>query len=158
MVALPRGPAYAPVMPRKEFQLSHRIRVRWSEVDPQGIVFNAHYLTYFDVAAAEYWRALGESYPESFHRHSIDTFVVKATLEYHRSAHYDDELEVCARVVRIGRTSLSFALEIHRGTDHLLSGELIYVIGNLETQAPVRVPDWLRRAIAAYEVTPPEGV
>ena len=38
-------------MPRDDFRLRHELRVRWAEVDPQGIVFNPNYLMYFDVAA-----------------------------------------------------------------------------------------------------------
>ena len=33
---------------RQDFRFSHRLRVRWVEVDMQKIVFNAHYLMYFD--------------------------------------------------------------------------------------------------------------
>ena len=40
--------------------------MRWAETDLQGIVFNGHYLTYFDVAITEYWRAIGKPYPASF--------------------------------------------------------------------------------------------
>ena len=45
-------------MNRKDFRFFHRLRVRWAEVDMQKIVFNAHYLMYFDTAVADYWRAL----------------------------------------------------------------------------------------------------
>ena len=51
-------------MARESFRLAHTLRVRWAEVDPQSIVFNANYLMYFDVAATEYWRAVGFAYPE----------------------------------------------------------------------------------------------
>ncbi len=34
----------------------HELRVRYGECDPQGIVFNANYLLYFDVAFTELWR------------------------------------------------------------------------------------------------------
>jgi len=51
------------------------LRVRWAEVDPQNIVFNAHYLMYFDVAATEYWREIGCEYPARFLAHGVDTFV-----------------------------------------------------------------------------------
>src|SRR5689334_10769554 len=35
---------------------THRLRVRFGECDPQGVVFNANYLLYFDVAYTELWR------------------------------------------------------------------------------------------------------
>ena len=50
-------------MARSDFRFTHSLRVRWSEVDRQGIVFNGNYLNYFDVAMGEYWRALGFPYP-----------------------------------------------------------------------------------------------
>ena len=52
-------------MSRASFSFSHRLRVRWAEVDKQNIVFNGHYLTYFDVGVTEYWRAIGLPYPET---------------------------------------------------------------------------------------------
>ena len=47
---------------RKDFRFFHRLRVRWAEVDMQKIVFNAHYLMYFDTAISDYWRALALPY------------------------------------------------------------------------------------------------
>lgn len=43
---------------REEFWFHFPFRVRYSEVDAQAVVFNAHYLTYFDTAITEYFRAL----------------------------------------------------------------------------------------------------
>ena len=50
---------------RADFRFSHSLRVRWVEVDMQKIVFNGHYLMYFDTAIADYWRALGLPYEEA---------------------------------------------------------------------------------------------
>jgi acyl-CoA thioester hydrolase len=136
--------------------MSHPLRVRWAEVDPQGIVFNANYLMYFDVAATEYWRAIGCPYPNAFTEHGVDTFVVKATLEYHRPARFDDTIDVLVRVARIGRSSLRVLLEVHRDDEHLVSGELIYVVASVETRSSTPVPEPLREAILRYEITPPE--
>ena len=46
---------------RDRFRFFERLRVRWSEIDAQQIVFNGHYLTYFDTAVAGYWRALARA-------------------------------------------------------------------------------------------------
>ncbi len=85
----------------------------------------------------------------------IDTFAVKATIEYNAPARYDDLLEVLVRVGRIGRTSLQFLLEIHRGEAQLISGELIYVNADAGTRKPVPIPAFLRAAIARFERIPP---
>ena len=73
-------------MTRNEFRFFDRLRVRWSEIDSQKIVFNAHYLMYFDTAVTDYWRALSLPYVEAMHLLDGDLFVVKATVEFHASA------------------------------------------------------------------------
>ncbi len=50
-------------MSRGEFRFFDRLRVRWAEVDMQKIVFNGHYLMYFDTAVAGYWRAMAMGLP-----------------------------------------------------------------------------------------------
>jgi len=143
-------------MARADFRLKHTLRVRWSEVDPQNIVFNPNYLMYFDVAAGEYWRELGFVYPEGLAKLGLDTFVVSAKIDFHRSARYDDVIDVLARTARIGRTSLRMLLEVHRGDEHLISGELVYVFADPATQKPLPIPDSLRATVASYELLPPE--
>lgn len=143
-------------MRRDDFTFAHGLRVRWAEVDRQDVVFNAHYFLYFDVAVTEYWRAIGFRYPQELSAHGSDIFALKATAEYHGSARYDDELEVCCRVGRIGRSSMQLLLGIYRGAEHLTSGELIYVHVTLDPRRPAPWPEAVIRAIRAYEKTPPE--
>jgi acyl-CoA thioester hydrolase len=144
-------------MARDDFAFAHRFRVRWAEVDPQNIVFNGNYLTYFDVGMTEYLRALGFAYPQGLLALGVDTFVVKATVEYHSPAFYDDELDCCVRIPRIGRTSLPFAFELYRvpapggEASHVVSGENIYVCADPATRAPRPVPEPLRVAVRAFE-------
>jgi acyl-CoA thioester hydrolase len=143
-------------MAREAFACVHRLRVRWAEVDRQDIVFNGHYLTYFDVAVTEYWRAIGMQYPERIVPLGIDLYAVKSTVEYHAPARYDDWLDVHIRCARMGRTSLRFVLEIWRGDDHLVTGELIYVTADPSERKSRPVPAPLRAAITTYERTLPE--
>jgi len=140
-----------------EFTFSHSLRVRWAEVDRQGIVFNGHYLMYFDVGITEYWRALGYPYPDGLLQHGTDLYVKKASIEYHASAQYDDVLNVMVRVARIGRSSLQFLIEIHRGAEHLISGEVLYVNADPTTRKSQSVPEFLRQAIGNLERVPPES-
>ena len=144
-------------MAADEFTFSHSLRVRWAEVDRQGIVFNGHYLMYFDVAITEYWRALGYPYPDGLLQHGTDLYVKKASIEYHASAQYDDVLNVMVRVARIGRSSLQFLIEIHRGAEHLISGEVLYVNADPTTRKSQSVPEFLRQAIGNLERVPPES-
>jgi acyl-CoA thioester hydrolase len=135
------------------------LRVRWAEVDMQGVVFNGHYLTYCDVCVTEYWRALGLRYPQDFLSEGSDTFVRKATIEYHAPALFDDELEVCARAARLGRSSLRLVLEMfRRGAPEaaLIGAELVYVNADPATRKPLPWSPALRERLRAFEVVPPE--
>ena len=64
-------------MAREAFRFQHRLRVRWAEIDGQSVVFNGNYLTYFDVAVTEYWRALGWVYPDRLTERGVDTFAAR---------------------------------------------------------------------------------
>ena len=72
-------------MNRNDFRLLHRLRVRWVEVDLQKIVFNGHYLMYFDTAMADYWRALAVPYEDTMYQLGGDLYVKKASLEIGRA-------------------------------------------------------------------------
>jgi YbgC/YbaW family acyl-CoA thioester hydrolase len=139
------------LLKRSEFRFFHRLRVRWAEVDMQKIVFNAHYLMYFDTAIADYWRALALPYEAAMHLLEGDLYVVKATVEFHASARVDDQIEVAMKCSRIGTSSMTFTGAIFRGDEHLISGEIVYVFADPATQTSRPVPPRLREILTAYE-------
>jgi acyl-CoA thioester hydrolase len=142
-------------MAKEDFRCVHRLRVRWAEVDMQRVVFNAHYLTYIDTAVADYWREIGLDYPEGYvQKYSNDVFLRKATVEYLGSARYDDELAVHCRVAKLGRSSFTWAFEIH-ANQLLLTAELVYVNADTRTMKPAPLPEELRARVRAYERAKP---
>lgn len=136
---------------RSDFRFAHRLRVRWVEVDLQHIVFNGHYLMYFDTAVAGYWRAMALPYQHTMEQLGGDFYVRKATLEYHASAHYDDQLEVGMRTARLGNSSMVLEGGVFLGEQLLVSGELVYVFADPATQTSRRIPDELRRVLDDFE-------
>lgn len=136
---------------RADFRFFHRLRVRWAEVDMQKIVFNAHYLMYFDTAIADYWRALALPYQATMDSLGGDLYVVKATVEFHASAEVDDQIEVAMKCSRIGNSSMVFTGAIFRGEQHLISGEIVYVFADPATQTSRPVPPELRAIVLGYE-------
>ena len=136
---------------RSDFRFVHRLRVRWAEVDMQKIVFNAHYLMYFDTAISDYWRALALPYEAAMQRLEGDLYVVKATLEFHASARVDDQIEVAMKCGRIGTSSIQFTGAIFRGDEHLISGDIVYVFADPSSQTSRPVPQALRDILMGYE-------
>jgi len=138
-------------MQRSDFRFFERLRVRWAEIDAQQIVFNGHYLTYFDTAVAGYWRALAMPYAATMQSLDGDMFVRKATLEYLGSAVYDDVLDVGLRCARVGNSSMSFLAGAFRQDALLVSGELIYVFADPAAKVPLPVPRELRALFESFE-------
>ncbi len=136
---------------RHDFRKLHRLRVRWAEVDLQQIVFNGHYLMYFDTAVAEHWRALALPYHATMAQLGGDLFVRKAELEYHASARYDDQLEIGVRCQRIGNSSMVLGCAVFRGSQRLVDGELVYVFADPATRRSLPVPEALRAVFLGYE-------
>jgi len=144
-------------MPRTDFVCAPTLRVRWAEVDMQKIVFNGHYLTYIDTAIAEYWREIGLPYPAGYvERYGSDIYLRKATLEYLGSARYDELLTVCCRVAKLGRSSMTFAFEIYRDAEVLITAELVYVNADPAMKA-APLPEDLRERVRKYERVAPQA-
>jgi acyl-CoA thioester hydrolase len=142
------------VTTRADYPFAFPFRVRYSEIDAQGIVFNAHYLTYFDTTITEYMRWLPYDYVGEVKRTGLDFHTVKTLVEYKAPIYFDEEIETAIRTARIGRSSLTFALAIFgkaRGDDLRATGEVVWVFTDQKTRETVPVPDKLRTLIAEKE-------
>lgn len=142
-----------PDLRRSDFRHSHSVRVRWAEVDPQGIVFNGNYLTYADVGITEYFRALGIAFPIAMASDGAEFFAVRTLLDYLAPARFDDEIEIGIRVSRIGRSSMTFSLGIWRGETALTAGEIVYVLADTQSRSSQPLPEWLRQKVREYEIS-----
>ena len=138
-------------MKRSEFRHLEPLRVRWVEIDAQGIVFNGHYLTYIDTAMSGYWRALALPYADSMKQLGGDLFVRRAALDYLGSARYDDRLDIGVRCREFGNSSMKVDCGVFRGDQLLVQADMIYVFADPVTQTPLRVPDTLRDVIHGFE-------
>jgi acyl-CoA thioester hydrolase len=140
-------------MSREQFWFFHPFRVRYSEIDGQGVVFNAHYLTYFDTTITEYFRALGYDQNADARKTGIDFHIVKSVIEYKAPVRFDWEIDVGARVARIGNSSLVFELAIFLkgGIDALATGEIVWVYTSQQTHRPIPIPASIRDFIATRE-------
>jgi len=130
-------------MAKGDFDFHFPFRIRYSEVDGQMVVFNAHYLTFFDTALTEFFRARSFDYQSYVKESGHDFHTVKTLVEYQAPIHFDDEIEVYAKVGRMGNTSISYYLEIHlKDEDSVLaSGEVVWVHTNQETHKSAPLPE-----------------
>lgn len=139
---------------RSDFTYFHTVRVRWSEVDPQGIVFNPNYFVYVDLALTEYFRMLGYG-GSAFEQDGIEFFTVNANCDYRSPARFDEEIEIGFRAARFGNSSMTYAFAMFRGDTLLTEGSMTYVCADMATRRPAPVPAHFIARITEFEKTPP---
>jgi acyl-CoA thioester hydrolase len=135
----------------------HTLRVRYAECDAQGVVFNAHYLTYFDVSITELWRAAFGSYQAMTDR-GVDIVVAEAQLRFRAPARFDQELELEVAIARLGRTSILSHHVIRHQQQTLVEGSVRHVLVELPRLTKTEIPDWARSALASWTVASSETV
>jgi acyl-CoA thioester hydrolase len=123
---------------------THDIKVRYGEVDLQGVVFNAHYLAYVDDCIDSWFRGLGVLGLDS----GWDMMVKKATVEWIDSAGLNDVLTLSPRVSRWGRTSFDVTVDGAVGDRHVFVAEVLYVGVRAGTKDPVPTPPAVRDALS----------
>ena len=96
--------------------------------------------------------------PIAQQKEGVELFVRKAQLEYHGSAGFDDELDIGVRCAKLGRSSMTIAIGIFRGDEHLIDGELVYVYANAHEKKSMPIPDAWRSRISEIERVRPEGL
>src|SRR5437588_6733568 len=109
---------------------SHQLRVRFAECDPQGVVFNAHFLAYFDISITELWRAAFGSYQTMIDR-GVDVVVAEARLSFARPARFDDLLTLDVAVTKLGNTSILTHHRVRRDGEALVEGDMCHVLVEL---------------------------
>jgi acyl-CoA thioester hydrolase len=127
---------------------AHQLRVRYGECDPQGIVFNANYLTYVDIAITELWRALFGSYQAFVETTGVDIVVADVQLRFRGSARFDDQVTVTLTPALTSASSITTALSIDRGDVVLVQGSIRHVCVDAHELVKVPAPGPLREALA----------
>lgn len=133
------------------FPFAYRFRVRWSEVDPQGVVFNARYLDYGDLGVTEYWRAVGFRTDDLL---SMQFHVARAEVDFKRPIKPDELIEARARTERFGNTSMVTLVELHgAGSEDDLRAVIreVQVHVDLEGHRPIPIPDAVKERFSEFD-------
>jgi len=133
----------------------HTLRVRYSECDSQGVLFNANYLTYVDHTITEMWRAAYGGYKTMLDR-GIDIVVAEANMRFLGSAQFDELITLEATVTHLGTTSLRSTHRFHHEGEQLLEATLRHVFIDRRTATKTPIPDWAREGLAPWVIAEPD--
>ncbi len=135
-------------------QFSHRIRVRFSDCDPQNVLFYANHLEYFDVAITELWREATESY-DAMTEGGVDIVVAEAGIRYLSPVRFDAEVDVTVEITRLGKTGMSSRLAISEGDNLRSEGELRHVFIRAGSSEKLPIPERIRAGLETYLTAQP---
>jgi len=140
-------------MAKSDFSFCWPTKIRYSEIDAQRIVFNAHYLTFYDTAITEYLAATGFDHRSFMRSIGAEWHTVRAVVEWKAPVYFENEIEVWTRAARIGRSSLTFLLEVHPKGDEGLrtTGEVVWVCTVQATRKSAAVPPEMIAALRRIE-------
>ena len=126
---------------------THRLRVRYSECDQQGVVFNGQYLFFYDVAITELWRDRIGSYQEMVDG-GHDLVVAEARIRFVEGARFDEELDITLPVEHLGTTSMIIRPVFRVGERLIADGEVRHVFVDPATLTKTPMPDYIRAALS----------
>ena len=125
---------------------THHVRVRYGECDPQGVVFNANWLAYYDIVITELWRELIGDYSGMIEE-GADMMVAEAGIRFRGPARFDDVVEFQLAVTRLGETALSTRVEARVDGNLAIEGTMRHVFVDPGTNAKRPIPENIRTAL-----------
>jgi len=132
----------------------HRLRVRYADCDPQGVLFNANYLAYIDHTINEMWRCAFGSYNTMLDR-GVDIVVGEVRMRFVGSARFEEEIALEATITRLGSTSVTSRHRFFRVNgetigEQLLHADIRHVFIDRATGTKTPIPDWARAGLDAW--------
>ena len=138
--------------PMSDYHFYHPIEVRYGDLDPQGHVNNAKFLTYFEQARIAYWIEMGFfTKDQSFME--IGVIVADVHLTYREPVYFGQNIKVGVRVIRLGNKSMTWeqnVVDADSGQE-LAKGELVIVTYDYKASKTIAIPQEWREKISSFE-------
>lgn len=134
------------------YRFSTDLRVRFNETDAQGVVHNAAYLVWFEIARIDYLARFPGGYRGLVEEHGLDVTTVEAHIRYRVGCRFDDELRLWTRSDDIRGARFRFEYVIERLSEPaavVAEGWTAHACVDATTLRPTRLPAWLSESLAS---------
>ncbi len=120
-----------------------KIRIRYGETDQMGIVYHGNYAQYLEMGRIEWLRSLGISY-KKMEEDGIMLPVVSLSLNFKKSARYDDLINVKTQLKKIPTAKIEFVYEITNEKGEILTtANTVLAFIDMKTNRPMRAPKFV---------------
>jgi acyl-CoA thioester hydrolase len=118
-------------------------RVRYNETDQMGVVYHGNYAQYFEMGRTDWLREMGFSY-RALEDGGVMLPVISLSLNYIKSARYDDIIKVKTRLVKLPTAKIEFDYEIvNENNEILTTGNSVLVFIDIKKNRPTKCPDYI---------------
>ena len=134
---------------KSDFKVFWETRIRYYELDPQGIMHNANYLAFYDQAVVEYFRDLDYDYEKEIRTTNKDFHTVQVVVQYNKPLYFDDEIEIGLKIKEVGNTSMTWVMGLFmKKTGELASAsEIVHVYTDMKKGKPTKITDDLKKKL-----------
>jgi 4-hydroxybenzoyl-CoA thioesterase len=130
------------------------IKVCFADIDNAGIVYYPRFLHYFNLAMEGFFaEALGIDYADVLHERNLSFPTVHVECNFRRRLRYGDHIDMEVRVIRLGRSSITWGYKGYRVGDPgepIVEGANVTVCVKSDTFEKTDVPEWLRQGLAKH--------
>jgi acyl-CoA thioester hydrolase len=133
-----------------DYRFSVALPVRYSDIDAQGHLNHARYLSFMEEARFQYARALG-LWTDLTDFNAVGQIVAEASCTYRRPVQLGQTVDVAVRTTRLGRKSLEMDYELSVDGAIVATGRTVQVAYDYHTHQSIPVPAAWREALASYE-------
>jgi acyl-CoA thioester hydrolase len=120
-------------------------RVRFDEIDMQGVVHHPQIVTYLEIARLEYWRSLGISYND-LRNDGYEFIVHDLHVEYLKPLLFDEIIDVTIATKKLARASFVLGYEIRKENGELaVAAEIELVCARVNIPYPTALPSKYRQ-------------
>lgn len=127
-----------------------KIRVRYSETDKMGYVYNGNYATYYEIGRTEMMRSLGMDYSK-MEESGIMLPLLDLKCKFIKPAYYDQEITIKTTVKEKPAIRMLFDYELFNEAKELINiGSTTLVFFDIEKQRPCHPPVYFMERIAQY--------
>jgi acyl-CoA thioester hydrolase len=135
-----------------DFRFYHPIEVRYGDLDPQGHLNNAKYLTYFEQARIAYWIKMG-FFTEDQSFMELGVILADVHITYLEPVYFGQNIKVGVHVTRLGNKSMTWeqnVVDVESGKE-LAKGEIVIVAYDYKQEKTIPIPEEWREKITEYE-------
>ena len=128
---------------------NHTVKVYYEDTDSGVVVYYANYLKFLERARTEALVSLGFSNKKIKDKFGALIIVKSCNIEYKKSAHLEDELNIRSFVKSITKTSFFMNQFITKGDETIVEAQVHLVFINQKGK-PIKIPETLFKDFKPY--------